>query len=182
MHIMYAGPYHIGFSGRSSKCWFRYVYWVVVGWVLSGEGHKRTLFGNVALILINQGYPVDYSCCLAAFRKAFLQSSVCVFAETRASARWAVWMCWWSRCWSTVWGALWPLVLHAAGGLQKPGGCVLLRVAHTLLCGWHAWYGTGHLKDGWLWATSASPSVWELSFRKIVRTLKHCLVSMAHLS
>lgn len=86
MHIMYAGPYHVGFSERSSKRWFHCIYWGSVGWVLSGKVHKRTVFGNIALVLINQGFPLDYSCRVAALRRAFLQSSVRVvkFSRTRS--------------------------------------------------------------------------------------------------
>lgn len=154
MHIMYSGSYHVGFSERSSKRWFHYVDWGVVGWVLSGKVHKRTVFGNVALVLINQGFPVDYSCCLAALRRAFLQSSVCVVKfcrKGRFSLRGCVVVVMEQMLklhgWSSLW-AVWPqaLALPTAEGLQKRGGCVLLGVAHTLACGWHACYGAWQLK------------------------------------
>lgn len=40
------------------------------------KAHKRTLFGNFALVLINQSFSLNYSCCSAASRGTFLQSSV----------------------------------------------------------------------------------------------------------
>lgn len=59
------------------------------------KAHKRTVFGNVALVLINQGFPLDYSCCYAALRglSCSHQSVLSSFAENGASAHWgAVWL------------------------------------------------------------------------------------------
>lgn len=148
------------------------------------KAHKRTVFGHVALEWINQGFPLDYSCCLAAWRglSCSHQSILSSFAENGASAHGGgcvvVMVEQMLKCgWSMAWGALWAVwlqapALHTAGGLQKCGGCVLLGVTCALACGWHACYWTWHLKDGWLWTVSANPTVWELSFRKIVRILQ----------
>lgn len=177
MHIMYAGPYYVGFSVRGSECWFHYVYGEGgVGWVLSGKVHKRTVFGNVALVLINQGFPLDSNCCLAAF----LQSSVRVvkFCRNRSFS--------WLGCvvvlveqrlehgWSTVWGTVWTV---------WPWPCTLLRTCKNVVvvCDWgsHTCWCVADMHgtecDAWKigdWAMSASPRFWELSFRKMEGTLQ----------
>lgn len=154
MHIMYSGSYHVGFSERSSKRWFHYVYWGVVGWVLSGKVHKRTVFGNIALVLINQGFPLELQLLFSCIEKGFpAVASLCCQALQKQEVRFAG-LCvvvlveqMLKHSWSSVW-AVWPqaLALPTAEGLQKRGGCVLLGVAHTLARGWHVCYGTRRLK------------------------------------
>lgn len=60
--------------------------------------HKRTLFGNSALVLVNQSFSLDCSCCqqhrggLSCSHWSVLSSC----AEMEASAHWVVQL--WSRC------------------------------------------------------------------------------------
>lgn len=49
------------------------------------KAHERMLFGNFALVLINQICSLDYRC-LAASRRAFLQSSVCIVELCRTQS------------------------------------------------------------------------------------------------
>lgn len=114
-------------------------------------------------------------CCLGfnlpAWRRAFLQSSVRVVKFCRSLSFSSlgcgvVLMEQMPECgWSTVWGA----AQHTAEGLQK---CVTGGYTHAGVWLRHACYWTWRLKEGWLWATSANPRVWEVSFRKMVRTLQ----------
>lgn len=70
------------------------------------KAHKRTVFGHVVLEWINQGFPLHYSCCLAAWRglSCSHQSVLSSFCRkwSFSSRGGAVWLWWWSRCWSVA--------------------------------------------------------------------------------
>lgn len=78
MHIMFAGPYHVVLQGEAPGVDPLTFTWGSCDGCYP-ESSQRTLFGNLALVLINHSFSLNYRCCLfASGRGAFLQSSVCI--------------------------------------------------------------------------------------------------------